>query len=133
MIDWPMPPIFFPLQETFVRKFAADWIDAWNSHNLDRILSHYDEEIVLISPVALRLLGNGTGMVEGKAALREYFKRGLQAYPLMRFDLIDAFSGIDTIVLVFANPARGGRTAEVMQLAPSDLILRVWANYDWQS
>lgn len=27
--------------ETDAQKFAQEWVDAWNSHDLDRIMSHY--------------------------------------------------------------------------------------------
>lgn len=124
-----MPPVTFPLDPSFVREFARDWIDSWNSRDIERILAHYDEEVTLISPVALRLLNNGTGIVHGKPALRAYFQRGLQAYPGARFDLNDTFSGVAAIVLTCVNQTRG-RTAEVMQLSPTSLVQRVWANYD---
>lgn len=118
----------FPLQRSFAHQFAEDWANAWNSHHLDSILMHYEDEITLISPVALKLLGNG--MVQGKAALREYFRRGLQAYPGLRFELINVLWGIETIVLCYKNNVRGSVTAEVMQLSPAGKIRRVWANYD---
>ena len=82
-----MEDAILPLQASFAREFAQDWVDAWNSHDLERILTHYDDEVLLVSPVALKLL-SGDGMVRGKAALREYFLRGLEAFPDLRFDLI---------------------------------------------
>ena len=36
--------------------FAREWIDAWNAHDLERILSHYSDEIVFTSPVAAQLV-----------------------------------------------------------------------------
>ncbi len=27
-------------------QFAQDWQDGWNSHDLDRIMAHYHEEVV---------------------------------------------------------------------------------------
>lgn len=121
-------PSVLPLQAEFARSFAQEWVEAWNSHDLDRILSHYEDKVVLTSPVALKLLGDG--MVRGKAALREYFQRGLQAYPDLRFDLIDALWGTETIVLYYVNNVRGTKTAEVMLMNPAGTISRVWANYD---
>ena len=118
-----------PLQASFAREFAQDWVDAWNSHDLERILNHYDEEAVLTSPVALKLL-NGDGTVRGKAALREYFLRGVQAYPDLHFDLIDSLWGTETVVVYYVNNVRGRKTAEVMLLNPAGKICRVWANYD---
>jgi ketosteroid isomerase-like protein len=41
------------------KAFADDWVDSWNSHDLDRILAHYDSEIVFLSPIALQTVGNG--------------------------------------------------------------------------
>lgn len=123
-------PVPLPLQGSFARQFAQEWIEAWNSHDLERILAHYDDEVRLVSPVALNLLKNGDGVVQGKAALQEYFRRGLEAFPNLRFDLIEVFWGVETIVLCYANKVRGNKTAEVMQLTPAGKIIRIWANYD---
>jgi hypothetical protein len=124
-----MNDALLPLQTSFAREFAQDWIDAWNRHDLEQILTHYDDEVLLTSPVALKLLG-GDGTVRGKAALREYFLRGIQAFPNLRFDLIDALWGTETIVISYFNNVRGSKTAEVMLLNPAGKICRVWGNYD---
>src|SRR5450631_1328641 len=110
-----MDDVLLPLQAPFAREFARNWVDAWNSHDLERILTHYDDEVLLTSPVALKLL-KGDGTVRGKAALREYFLRGIQAYPNLRFDLIDALWGTETIVIYYINNVRGSKTAEVVLL-----------------
>jgi hypothetical protein len=77
------------LNETQVRQFADDWLRAWNSHDLEAIMSHYVSDIVLTSPVAARLLNDPSGAVTGALALRNYFKRGLEAYPNLVFELLD--------------------------------------------
>ena len=112
------------MKASFANEFAKDWVHAWNSHDLERILNHYDDEALLSSPVALQLL-NGDGTVRGKGALREYFLRGLKAYPDLKFDLIDALWGTETIVIYFFNNVRGSKTAEVMLLNPAGKIRRV--------
>jgi ketosteroid isomerase-like protein len=124
-----MESALLPLQASFARAFAQNWIDAWNSHDLERILSHYDDEVLLTSPVALKLL-NSDGTVQGKAALRDYFLRGLQTFPNLRFDLIEALWGTETIVIFYINNVRGNKTAEAVLLSPAGKIHRVWANYD---
>jgi len=45
--------------------------------------------VVLISPTAAKILDDSSGTVEGKAALRSYFKRGLELYPNLYFELLD--------------------------------------------
>ncbi|MGB6193612.1 MAG: nuclear transport factor 2 family protein [Terracidiphilus sp.] len=117
-----------PLQEEFARGFVREWVAAWNSHDLERIMEHYEDDVVLVSPVAARLVGND-GRVEGKPALRAYFERGLAAYADLRFDLTDTLWGVETIVACYTNNVRGGTTAEVMQMSAAGKVLRVWANY----
>jgi ketosteroid isomerase-like protein len=62
-------------------KIARGWIAAWNSHDIDRILSHYSDTIELTSPLVSRILGAGFNVVSGKAALR-----GLRGAEFMRID-----------------------------------------------
>jgi ketosteroid isomerase-like protein len=116
------------LDETTARAIAKATIDAWNSHDLERILEHYSEDVVLVSPLAVERLGDPTGTVRGKAALRAYFKMGLDAYPKLRFDLEDVMWGVKTIVLYYANQ-RGTMTGEFMEIDEAGKICRVVANY----
>ena len=109
-------------------NFANAWVAAWNSHDLEAIMSHYSDEIELSSPVAGQLLVAPNGKVVGQANLRDYFQRGLQAYPELRFRLDDVLWGVDSIVLYYKNQ-KGTRTAEFMQLSPVGTVTRVVAHY----
>jgi hypothetical protein len=110
-------------------RLANDWVAAWNTHDLDLIMTHYEETIVLTSPVAARLLGSPDGIVTGKANLRAYFQRGLEAYPELHFDQQEVFWGVNSVVLCYANQT-GNRTAEFMELSASGKVARVVANYN---
>ncbi|MGA2133945.1 MAG: nuclear transport factor 2 family protein [Bryobacteraceae bacterium] len=107
---------------------ANHWIAAWNAHDLDSIMTHYEDEVELTSPVAARLLGTADGKVAGKANLRVYFQRGLDAYPDLHFRLENVLWGINSVVLYYANQ-RGTRTAEFVELSADGKIARVVANY----
>ncbi len=109
-------------------KLANHWVAAWNSHDLDSIMMHYEEAIELTSPVAAQLLGTPDGKVAGKANLRAYFQRGLEAYPELHFRLEDVLWGINSVVLYYTNQ-KGTRTAELMELSASGRVARVVANY----
>ena len=109
--------------------FANHWIAAWNAHDLEAILSHYDDAIELTSPVSAKLLGASGGKVVGKANLRVYFQRGLAAYPELHFHLEDVLWGVSSIVLYYVNQ-RGTRTAEFMELSANGKVVRVVANYN---
>jgi predicted ester cyclase len=116
------------LTQKTIADFADHWLSAWNAHDLDAILAHYDEHVTLSSPVAAQLLNEPSGQVVGKAALRQYFQKGLEAYPELRFTLIEALWGQASVVLCYQNQ-RGTHTAEFMELSPAGLVTRVVANY----
>ena len=110
------------------RILANHWIAAWNAHDLDLIMAHYEDAIELTSPVATQLLGTSDGKVAGKANLRAYFKRGLEAYPGLHFRLEDVLLGLNSVVLYYTNQ-KGTRTGEFMELSPTGTVMRVVANY----
>lgn len=118
----------FMITESTAKEFAHQWVAAWNSHDLDAIMSHYDTAITLISPAAARILNDPSGTVEGNAALRNYFKRGLELYPNLHFELLDVMFGLSSIVLCYKNQ-NGTKTAEFMELGKQGKIIRVVANY----
>ena len=109
-------------------SLANHWVAAWNAHDLDLIMTHYEDAIELISPVAAGLLGTLDGKVAGKSNLRAYFQRGLEAYPELQFRLEDVLWGINSIVLYYTNQ-KGTRTGEFMELSASGKVERVVANY----
>jgi len=83
--------------------FAEHWLNAWNAHDLDQIMAHYDDQVELSSPVALLLLNDSEGRVVGKTNLRAYFGKGLAAYPMLHFKLKDVMWGVKSIVLYYEN------------------------------
>ena len=61
------------------------------------------ECVVLVSPVASRILAVPSGTVSGRDALRSYFERALQAYPQLRFDLLDVMWGLHSVVANYSG------------------------------
>jgi hypothetical protein len=109
-------------------RFAAEWIAAWNSHDLDRILSHYAEDVSFYSPLVARLAGDDSGVIHGRAALRDYFARGLAAYPDLRFEPLGTLTGADSIAIHYVS-VEGREAIEVVDLGPDGLVHRSAAHY----
>jgi hypothetical protein len=114
-------------------SFSPIWdlftgVSAWNSHDLDAIMSHYAPEVALTSPTAVKLLNDPSGTIKGKEAVRSYFERGLQAYPELTFELLDVMWGISSVVLCFLNQ-KSTKTAEFMEFDAQQKVVRVVANY----
>lgn len=111
-----------------MRRLAERWLGAWNAHDLDAILSHYAEDVEFTSPFVVRLTADPSGTLRGKTALRDYFSRGLAAYPDLRFELIRVLTGVDSVTLYYRS-VNGLYAAETMQVGGDGLVKRVWAHY----
>jgi len=109
-------------------NFATEWIAAWNSHDLEAILSHCAPQVVLTSPVAAKLTGETSGTIHGKDALRRYFAKGLELFPNLEFSLIDVMQGLSSVVVYYENH-RDTRTGEFMEFDDEGKVVRVVANY----
>ncbi|OKH46964.1 DUF4440 domain-containing protein [Calothrix sp. HK-06] len=117
------------LTESQAHTLAVHWVEAWNSHDLAQIMFHYAENVTLVSPVAAKILNDPSGTVIGKNALREYFKKGLEVYPNLKFELIDVMWGISSVVLYYINQ-KGAKTAEFMEIDSTGKVTKVIANYN---
>lgn len=107
--------------------FVAEWIAAWNAHDLDRIMAHWADDARFTSPIAARLLGTD-GAVVGKPALRAYWQRGLAANPDLRFELDDVLVGTDSLVIAYRNH-RGQRCGEWLKLDADGRAIAGAAHY----
>jgi hypothetical protein len=110
------------------KQHAEEWIDAWNAHDLERIVAHYAEDVELISPFVARLTGQSNGTVCGRVALRDYIARGLAAYPALHFEFIRLYPGVRSCVLEYRS-VNNLRAAETMEFDPQGKVRRVLAHY----
>lgn len=109
--------------------FAAEWIAAWNSHDLERILHHYADDMTVTSPMIKVTLGTDDGTVHGKAAVREYWGAALQKIPDLHFELVECTQGFDSIALYYKS-VMGKMAVEVMFFDDFGKISRVIAHYN---
>jgi ketosteroid isomerase-like protein len=93
--------------------FAREWAAAWNSHDVDRILARYADDVVFVSPKIVEVIGDPSGEVCGKDALREYWSKGLQSQPDLKFTVEDVRVSVDTLVINFRTQ-RGQAASEVL-------------------
>ncbi len=109
-------------------EIARNWLEDWNAHDLDRIISHYAEEIVFISPMVVKLLDSPSRSIEGKSALRNYFDRGLTVYPELEFKAIEILVGVSSLVIYYRS-VKDLLAAEFMEINQQSLITKANAHY----
>ena len=118
------------IEQGFAKKFAQEWIDAWNSHDFERVLQHYTDDFNMETPMALKFVPETGGIVYGKDAIRAYWKIGLEKIPGLFFELHDALTGINGITLYYTNRATNRRTTEVLFLNEAGKAYKAYAFYN---
>lgn len=104
------------------QAFAAEWVAAWNSHDLERVLSHYAEDVELYAPASTRFTGDPTGRVRGKTALRDYWAYALTAVPDLAFTLRAVYAGAGGLAIRFHSSRTGGESVEVFRFDEAGLV-----------
>lgn len=115
------------IDKKFAEHFARDWIDAWNSHGLDRILSHYSDQFEMSSPVIVQVVGEPSGTLKGKEAVGAYWAKALTLIPDLRFELLTTLIGVTSITPYYRG-ARG-LAAEVFHFGPGHEVVSAYAHY----
>jgi ketosteroid isomerase-like protein len=116
------------IERQWALTFARDWIEAWNSHDLERILSHYAEDFEITSPLIIERMGEPSGILKGKGAVRPYWSQGLAAQPPLRFELLEVFVGVESITIYYRSIGRRV-VAEVLQFNASGAVVRAAAHH----
>ena len=81
------------------RALAEEWIASWNSRDLDRILSHYTDDLEFSSIYILEFAGEPTGTLKGKERVGGYWSSALERIPHLHFELVAVYTGVDTIAI----------------------------------
>ena len=106
-----------------LNEFAKEWIEAWNAHDLDRILSHYTEDFEITTPMIKIALGIDSGSLKGKDNIREYWSAAFKKIPDLHFDLKDATEGLGSIAIYYQSVLEK-MAMEVMFFNENDKFIR---------
>ncbi len=119
-----------PLTQNFADAFARDWVAGWNSHDIERILSHYAEDFEMRSPlIALRGF-DPSGRLQGKQSVRAYWEPAVGPASTLHFEFLQAFVPVDRIAIHYRSNGSGGRLCvEVLQFNTDGEVIAGAAHY----
>ena len=103
------------------KSYADQWVRAWNAHDIDAVLDHFHDDVVFTSPVAARVVPESSGVVRGKAALRDYWTTALSQQADLQFEVVGVYSGESTLVINYRNH-RGQLVNEVLTFDGDGLV-----------
>jgi hypothetical protein len=95
-------------------QLADEWLNAWNPHDLTLILSHYEEDFEMSSPMIISAMGEPSDTLKDKANTAEYWKKAEVKYPNLCFEMRHLLRGANSITIVYKGSR--GLSAEVFHL-----------------
>jgi nuclear transport factor 2 (NTF2) superfamily protein len=115
------------MTEAQARTFAEEWMDAWNSHDADRVAAHYHPDVEYYSPFVARL--SGADLLRGRDALREYAAAALARYPDLHFGPeCQVAAGAGSVVIAYRS-VDDLLAMETLVLDEAGLVVRAHCHY----
>lgn len=113
-----------PAEAASTAPLAERWLQAWNTHDVDRILALYASDARHTSQRVLTL-GGSDHTLHGRDAIGEYFRGALERYPALRFEPISVSTGPRTVVIEYHVHRIGviESTVELLELNAEGLIV----------
>jgi hypothetical protein len=111
----------------FALSFARSWIEGWNQHDIDAVLSHYTDDLELASPLVASITGASSSILHGKENVRAYWQKGLSQIPDLHFELEEVLIGVDSLTLYYRG--HRGMVTEMLWFDGNRKVEKAWACY----
>jgi len=109
-------------------RLGEGWVADWNRHDLDSVMARLHDDIAFSSPHIALMVGEPSGVLRGKPAVRAYWAEALRRLPDLHFDLLGVTVGHDALAIRYTNE-RGRESVEVLLLDGDGLVIRGAGTY----
>lgn len=110
------------------RRLVEEWMEAWNSRDLDRIMEHYATSVEFEANTVVRRWNRPDGRLHGANELREHFRIGLELAPKLHFELEEIFLSPSGYAVLYGRD-NGNRVLDVVELNTNQQAVSVRAYY----
>ncbi|MES2545478.1 MAG: nuclear transport factor 2 family protein [Bacteroidota bacterium] len=108
-----------------LESIAFKWFDAFNNHNLEQLLSLYDDEAQHFSPKLKIHKPETNGLVIGKSALREWWHDAFDRLPTLNYKVTSLTANGDRVFMEYIRTVSGEENmlvAEVLVVKENKII-----------
>jgi ketosteroid isomerase-like protein len=103
-----------------LQSIAFKWFDAFNNHQLEQLLSLYDDDAEHYSPKLKIRKPESQGMIIGKQALREWWQDAFDRLPSLNYKVTSLTANGDRVFMEYVRSVDG----EENMLVAEVLIVR---------
>lgn len=106
-------------------EIAKRWFDAFNEHNLEKLLALYDDHAQHYSPKLKARRPETNGLVKGKAALRTWWQDAFDRLPTLRYTCTSLTADKDRVFMEYIRRVDGEQdmlVAEVLETKDGAIV-----------
>jgi hypothetical protein len=106
-------------------SIAMLWFEAFNAHNLEKLLSLYDDEAEHFSPKLKVRHPETNGLVTGKDSLRSWWKDAFDRLPSLHYKVTSLTSNADRVFMEYIRTVENEDNilvAEVLEIKEGRII-----------
>ena len=106
-------------------SIAHLWFEAFNAHNLEKLLSLYDDEAQHYSPKLKIRHPETNGFISGKAALRAWWQDSFDSLPTLQYKVTSLTSNSDRVFMEYVRLVENDDdilVAEILEIRDGKII-----------
>lgn len=101
------------------KQIAIKWFEAFNEHDLEKLLSLYDENAQHYSPKLKVRMPETQGLIKGKDALRNWWKDAFDRLPSLQYEVKKLTADDEQVFMEYIRHVDGDEdlsVGEVLQI-----------------
>ncbi len=106
-------------------SIAHKWFEAFNNHNLDQLLSLYDDEAEHFSPKLKIKQPETNGFVKGKIALHFWWQQAFTDLPTLRYQVTSLTANENRVFMEYIRSVENEKdmlVAEVLEIKDGKIV-----------
>ena len=109
------------------KQIAINWFEAFNEHDLEKLLSLYDDNAQHYSPKLKVRMPETLGLIKGKHALREWWKDAFDRLPSLQYEVIKLTADEEQVFMEYTRHVAGEEDLSVGEVLQIDKGLIVFS------
>ena len=102
-----------------IKTIANKWFEAFNEHNLEKLLALYSDNAEHFSPKLKVHKPETLGLIKGKQALREWWQDAFKRLPSLNYELLTLTANTEQVFMEYIRHVKHEddlRVGEVLQI-----------------
>ncbi len=106
-------------------SIAHKWFEAFNNHNLDQLLSLYDDDAEHFSPKLKIKKPETNGLIKGRIALQDWWQETFEKLPSLHFKVTSLTANENRVFMEYTRTVQGENdilVAEVLEIKEEKIV-----------